>query len=141
MKLAQSCPTLCDPVDYSPPGSSISQEYWSGLPFPSSGDLPDPGIEPGSPALQADALPSEPPGKPTDTYTASRTLRLFSSIEDSHNRKKEKVQSGRICVLLSLLDTQGNSVRHPHAPDESWLVGGCTVSGSWGPAQAQGRLP
>ena len=40
------------------------QEYWSGLPFPSSGDLPDPGIEPGSPALQADALPSEPPGKP-----------------------------------------------------------------------------
>ena len=36
------------------------QEYWSGLPFPSSGDLPDPGIEPGSPALQADALPSEP---------------------------------------------------------------------------------
>ena len=38
-------------------------EYWSGLPFPSPGDLPDPGIEPGSPALQADALPSEPPGK------------------------------------------------------------------------------
>ena len=40
------------------------QEYWSGLPFPSPGDLPDPGIEPRSPALQADALPSEPPGKP-----------------------------------------------------------------------------
>ena len=36
------------------------QEYWSGLPFPSPGDLPDPGIEPSSPALQADALPSEP---------------------------------------------------------------------------------
>ena len=41
------------------------QECWSGLPFPSPGDLPDPGIEPGSPGLQADALPSEPPGKPT----------------------------------------------------------------------------
>ena len=40
------------------------QEYWSGLPFPSPGDLPDPGIEPGSPALRADALTSEPPGKP-----------------------------------------------------------------------------
>ena len=40
------------------------QEYWSGLPFPSPGDLPDPGIEPGSPTLQADVLSSEPPGKP-----------------------------------------------------------------------------
>ena len=40
------------------------QEYWSGLPFPSPGDLPDPGIEPRSPDLQADALTSEPPGKP-----------------------------------------------------------------------------
>ena len=39
------------------------QEYWNGLPFPFPRDLPDPGIEPGSPVLQADALPSEPPGK------------------------------------------------------------------------------
>ena len=39
------------------------QEYWSGLPFPSPEDLPDPGIEPRSSALQADSLPSEPPGK------------------------------------------------------------------------------
>ena len=48
-----------------PPSMEFSrQEYWSGLPFPSPEDLPNPGIEPGSPALQADALPSEPPGKP-----------------------------------------------------------------------------
>ena len=40
------------------------QEYWSGLPFPSPGDLPDPGIKPRTPTLQADTLPSEPPGKP-----------------------------------------------------------------------------
>ena len=40
------------------------QEYWSGLPFPSPGDLPDPGTEPRPPALQADSLLSEPPGKP-----------------------------------------------------------------------------
>ena len=40
------------------------QEYWSGLPCPSPGDLPDPGIKPRFPASQADALPSEPPGKP-----------------------------------------------------------------------------
>ena len=41
------------------------QEYWSGLPGPPPGDLPDPGIKPRSPALQADVLTSEPPGKPT----------------------------------------------------------------------------
>ena len=67
-EVAQSCPTLCDPMDCSLPGSSVHvifrQEYCSGLPFPSPGDLPNPGIEPGSPTLQADALPSEPPGKP-----------------------------------------------------------------------------
>ena len=40
------------------------QEYWSGLPFPFPGDLPNPGIKPRPPELQADALPSEPPGKP-----------------------------------------------------------------------------
>ena len=42
------------------------QEYWSGLPFPSPGDLPDPAIKPGSPTLQADALPSAPPGEPQE---------------------------------------------------------------------------
>ena len=45
-----------------PPSMGFSrQEYWSGLPFPSPGDLPDPGIEPRSPALRADSLPTEPP--------------------------------------------------------------------------------
>ena len=56
---------MCDPVDYShqvPLSMGFSrQEYWSRLPFPSPGDLPDPGIEPRSPALKADSLPSEPP--------------------------------------------------------------------------------
>ena len=53
-------------VAYQAPSSMgfSRQEYWSGLPFPPPGDLHDPGIEPGSPALQADALISEPPGKP-----------------------------------------------------------------------------
>ena len=47
-----------------PPSMGFSrQEYWSGLPFPSPGDLPNPGIKPRSPALEADALTSEPPGK------------------------------------------------------------------------------
>ena len=48
-----------------PPSKGFSRQgYWSGVPFPSPGDPPHPGIEPGSPSLQADALPSEPPGKP-----------------------------------------------------------------------------
>ena len=67
-KVAQPCPTLCDPwtvAHHTPPSMGFSrQEYWSGLPFPSPGDLPDPGIEPRSPTLQADALTSAPPGKP-----------------------------------------------------------------------------
>ena len=64
----KSCPSLCDPwtVAHQVPLSMgfSRQEYWSGLPFLSPGDLPNPGIEPRSPALQADTLLSEPPGKP-----------------------------------------------------------------------------
>ena len=65
--VTQSCPTLCDPMDCNPPDFSVQlsrQEYWSGLLFASQGDLPDPGIKPGSPEIQADSLLSEPPGKP-----------------------------------------------------------------------------
>ena len=55
------------------------QECWSGLSFPSPGDLPNPGIEPGSPALQADALPSEPPGKPFLVYGVTYFLPTMES--------------------------------------------------------------
>ena len=69
MKIAQSYLAVCDLMDYSPSGSSVhgvlQARYRSGLPFPSPGDLPNPRIKPGSPALQADSLPSEPPGKPS----------------------------------------------------------------------------
>ena len=61
--VTQSCPTLYDPMDYKPQAplsmEFSRQEYWSGLLFPSPGGLPDPGMKPGSPALQADSLPSE----------------------------------------------------------------------------------
>ena len=53
-----------DPCQAPPSMGFSRQEYWGGLPFPSPGDLPNPGIKPGSPALQADSLPSEPPGNP-----------------------------------------------------------------------------
>ena len=66
--VSQLCLTLCDPMDCSPPDSYVhgilQQEYWSGLPFLSPGNLPDPGIEPGSPALQADSLPFSHEGSP-----------------------------------------------------------------------------
>ena len=64
----ESSPTLAAPWTVAcraPLSMGFSrQEYWSGLPFPSPGGLPNPGIEPMSPALQADCLPTEPPRKP-----------------------------------------------------------------------------
>ena len=57
------------------------QGYWSGLPFPSPEDLPDPGMEPRSPALQADALLSEPPGKP---YHLNTPLSISVLYETYH---------------------------------------------------------
>ena len=56
--------TLWTVAHQAPPSMGFSkQEYWSALPFPSPGDLPNPGIEPGSSALEADALTSEPPNE------------------------------------------------------------------------------
>ena len=69
VSVAQSCPTLCDPTNCSPPGSSVHGILqarileWIAIPF--SRDLPDPGVEPGAPALQEDPLPSEVQGKST----------------------------------------------------------------------------
>ena len=57
------------------------QEYWSGLPFPSPGDLPNPGIESGSPELQADTLPSEPP-QATAAAAAAKSLQLCPTLCD-----------------------------------------------------------
>ena len=51
------------------------QQYWSRLPFPSPGDLPNPEIEPGSPTLQADSFPSEPPGKHAPNIEAPQYIR------------------------------------------------------------------
>ena len=74
------CPTLCNPMDCSPSGSYVHregfsrQEYWSGLPCPLPGDLPNPGIEPRSPELQEDGLQTEPPGKPKNTGVGSLFL-------------------------------------------------------------------
>ena len=93
--VTKSCLT-CDPMDCSLPCSTLStgfprQEYWSGLPFPSPGDLPKPGIRPGLLALQADSLPTEPPGKP-QLHNSEKQSGLFCGSllpkEDWEKKKK-----------------------------------------------------
>ena len=85
MLAAQLCPTLCDPRDWGPPGSSVhgilQARILECVAIPSSkGNLPDPGIKPGSPALQADYLPSE--GKPHALQVLSRFshVQLFANL-------------------------------------------------------------
>ena len=76
------------------------QEYWSGLALPSSEDLPDPGIKSGSPALQAAALPSEPPGKPKNTGVGS--LSLLPSVFHDFGYTATLGQAQREITSLSL---------------------------------------
>ena len=104
MLVTQSRPTLCDPMGCSPPGSSVHgvlpARILKWIAISSPGDLPDPGIEPGSPALQADSLPSEPPGKPVqETWVQSPVpenprchgaAKPMSYSERSHHSEKPK---------------------------------------------------
>ena len=72
MLVAQSCPTLCDPTDCSPPDFSVhiilQARILEWVASPSPRDIPNPGIKPRSPALQADSLLSKPPGSPKVSY-------------------------------------------------------------------------
>ena len=90
--VAKSCPTLATPrtvAHQAPLFMGFSrQEYWSGLPFPSPGDLPDPGIESGSPALQTDSLPTELKGSLKEACMSSKTC--FSI---SHSGPVEEITS------------------------------------------------
>ena len=72
------------------------QEYWSGLPFPSPGDLPVPGIEPRSPALQADSLLSEPPGKPSSATKEA----IMQQVEKAHSlqRRPRAAKKKKACI-------------------------------------------
>ena len=99
--VTQSHPTVCDPTDCSPPGSSVHgilrQEHWSGSLFPSPKDLPEPGIKQGSPALQADSLPSKPPGKP-EAYFSKYPLWTEVTCRDweAHLKTKERCISSTV---------------------------------------------
>ena len=81
------------------------QEYWSGLPFPSPGDLPNSGIKPGSPTLQADSLPSETPGKPHMKWNAflnyvGSTLVIILTILSQHCDPTSAVLSQSLLTQL-----------------------------------------
>ena len=84
----QSCPIPWTLACQACPSMGFSrQECWSELPFSSPGDLPDPGIEPGSPALQADFLPSEPPGKRMGGILLNSVYKIFSTVASNHMRQ------------------------------------------------------
>ena len=84
------------------------QEYWSGLPFPSPEELPDLGIEPGSPALRAGALPSEPPGKPRENQFQT-TARPGEDETITHQGPN---QAGPLCPLFLSSSLSPGGVRN-----------------------------
>ena len=100
-KLLQLGLTLCDPMDYSPPGFTVhgilQARILEWLPFPPPGDLPNPGIEPQCPALQADSLPSEPPGK----QVLNINMIIFA----------KKIPTSMSIKILSKLGIKGNSLK------------------------------
>ena len=85
------------------------QEYWSGLPFPSPGDLPVPGIEPRSPALQADSLLSEPPGKPSSATKEA----IMQQVEKAHSLQRRP----RAAKKKSMYYTHTHTHTHTHVKD------------------------
>ena len=90
------------------------QEYWRGQPFPSPGDLPNPGSEPGSPALQADSLPSEPPGVMGQALVQLQqiTTAPYTSSDESFNRSTNSPVPDISC--LSHLSSSGGCVIVSH---------------------------
>ena len=110
--VAQLCPTLCNPKDCSPPGSSVQgsrQEYWSGFPFPPPGDLPDPGIEPTSlvsPALAGRFFTIMPHGKPEQLDIYMQKILKKHSRPKSHTLKNELKMDLNIKTIKLLEKTE-----------------------------------
>ena len=113
---------LYDPMDGSPPGSSVMgfsrQEYWSGLPFPSPGDLPDPGIKPRSPTLQADTLTSEPPGKPFNLAWGQNCSNTLICVLSTHYQSVFQLD-GKLHKARIVLDLLSK---------KDWAYGGSSIN-------------
>ena len=104
--VAQVCLTLCDPMDYSPPGSPVhgdspGQNTGVGCHALSPGDLPNQRIEPRPPALQADSLPSEQPGKPENTEVGSLSLLQASSVTSGATGEAHTRGGGDLIAFLN----------------------------------------
>ena len=106
MKVAQSCLTVCNPMDciYTQSMKFSGLEYWSGQLSPFPGDLPNPGIKPRSPTLQADSLPAGPQGKPKNTGVGS--LSLLQGIFQTQGSKWGLLYCNQILYQLSYDDSK-----------------------------------
>ena len=105
------------------------QEYWSGLPFPSPGDLPNPGIEPGSLTLQAVSLLSEPPGKPSHTLMCTQISQ--GSCYNTQFWFSSSGWSSRFCIFNELQVVQRTLVHRPHFDSTSRSRQGWFVPWDW----------
>ena len=132
-----SCLTLSDPMDCSPPATRFSrQEYWSGLPFPSTGDLPNPGIKYGSPALHTDSLPSEKPGNPYTNKQYTIQIELSSWLSIYYHLKQREIETPEDISsnwLLTNIQTQTalGSPRTQHIWGLNWENVPGSVSTLW----------
>ena len=101
--VAQWCLALCHPIDCSLPGSSVhgisQQEYWSGFPFLTSGDLPDPGIEPASPELAGRFFTTEPPRKPGVSLLLFKTKICVYAHTHTHTHTYAQFINSRLCAF------------------------------------------
>ena len=106
-----------------PPSVVFSrQEYWSGLPLPSPGDILHPGTEPGSPALQADALPSEPPGKSLFFLNKLSKAHKLSSQKQSSNYQVYQDKGAFQISLIHNLES-GTWLAITPVKKETWKLG------------------
>ena len=135
-----SCVWLCDPMDYIAWQAPLSmgssrQEYWSGLPFPSPVDLPNPGVEPGSPALQEDSLPNEIWGA---IIYVSGSLYTPKSLTVDHSKlwkilKEMGIPDHLTCLPRNLYAGQEATVRTGRGTTDCFQIGkgvhqGCILS-------------
>jgi len=155
VEATQLCHTLCDPMDYILPGSSVhgilQARKLEWVAFPSAGDLPDPEIKPGSPALQADSLPSEPFGETANIHQIIKKARVFqkniyfcfidyAKAVDcvNHNKlwkilKEMGIPDHLTCLLRNLYAGQEATVRTGHGTTDWFQTGkgvrqGCILS-------------